>query len=188
MEESTGHYHCIQLMWHIQDDILTKLKILLQYLNEKKEWDKKSFNSVFGEMYLKMGALIYREEKILYPVAYSSIGENRFRKMIHDLPEYGTSFGIKVQNTQGDKMSENLQNSENRKNELREIIGNLKNDQDIKKMKKRFSAILKDLSPEEIAEAEQALITEGVPVEEVQKLCEVHVAAFEDALTKFAAR
>lgn len=110
--------------------------------------------------------------------------ENRFGKMILDLPEYGTSFGIRVQNTKGDNMSENLQNNENRKKELREIIGNLKNDQDIKKMKTRFSAILKDLSPEEVTEAEQALIAEGIPVEEVQKLCEVHVAAFEDALTK----
>ncbi|MBF9017420.1 MULTISPECIES: DUF438 domain-containing protein [unclassified Oceanispirochaeta] len=81
-------------------------------------------------------------------------------------------------------MSESIQNKEDRKRELSEIIGNLKTDQDIPKMKKRFSTLLKDLSPEEIAEAEQALIAEGVPVEDVQKLCEIHVAAFEDSLKK----
>ena len=33
-------------------------------------------------------------------------------------------------------------------------------------------------------EERQALIEEGMPVEEVQKLCEIHVSAFEDALLK----
>jgi DUF438 domain-containing protein len=81
-------------------------------------------------------------------------------------------------------MSENINNKVERKRELSEIIGNLKSDRDIPEMKKRFSSLLKDLSPEEIAEAEQALIAEGVPVEDVQKLCEIHVAAFEDSLKK----
>jgi uncharacterized protein len=85
-------------------------------------------------------------------------------------------------------MSETIRNKEERKKALNDIIGSLKSDQDIPKMKKRFSLLLKDLSPEEIAEAEQALIAEGVPVEEVQKLCEVHVAAFEDALKKTSKR
>lgn len=79
-------------------------------------------------------------------------------------------------------MSENIRNREERKGQLKEIIKNLHDDGDIPAMKKRFREILHELSPEELAEAEQALIAEGVPVEEVQKLCEVHVAAFEDAL------
>ncbi len=85
-------------------------------------------------------------------------------------------------------MSENIRNTEERKRELSEIIGNLKSDQDIPAMKKRFATLLKDLSPEEIAQAEQALIAEGVPVEDVQKLCEIHVAAFEDSLKKSSRR
>ena len=85
-------------------------------------------------------------------------------------------------------MSENIRNTEERKRELSEIVGNLKSDQDIPAMKKRFATLLKDLSPEEIAQAEQALIAEGVPVEDVQKLCEIHVAAFEDSLKKSSRR
>lgn len=81
-------------------------------------------------------------------------------------------------------MSEQIRNHEDRKKQLREIILNLKDEKDIPGMKKRFAAILKDLSPEEVAAAEQALIEEGMAVEEVQKLCEVHVAAFEDALAR----
>jgi uncharacterized protein len=40
------------------------------------------------------------------------------------------------------------------------------------------------VSPEEIAAMEQSLIEGGVPVEHVQKLCEVHVSVFESALKK----
>ncbi len=79
-------------------------------------------------------------------------------------------------------MSELIHNADERKKELRYIITHLDSEKDIPKMKKRFSKLLADLSPEEIAEAEQALIEEGVPVEEVQKLCEIHVDAFKDGL------
>ncbi|NQT60425.1 MAG: DUF438 domain-containing protein [Bacteroidetes bacterium] len=79
-------------------------------------------------------------------------------------------------------MSELIKNADERKKELRYIITHLDSENDIPKMKKRFSKLLANLSPEEIAEAEQALIAEGVPVEEVQKLCEIHVEAFKDGL------
>lgn len=86
------------------------------------------------------------------------------------------------------KMSEFINNSSKRKAELKEIIRTLNtasdHDKAKKEMKKRFSSLLKNISPEEIAEAEQALISEGMPVEEVQKLCEIHVDAFEDTLKK----
>lgn len=79
-------------------------------------------------------------------------------------------------------MSELINNSDERKKELRYIISHLDSEKEIPKMKKRFSKLLANLNPEEIAEAEQALIAEGVPVEEVQKLCEIHVEAFKDGL------
>jgi DUF438 domain-containing protein len=89
-------------------------------------------------------------------------------------------------------MSENLNNTSARKEELKTIIKTLNaaddHGQAKREMKKRFSAVLKTLSPEEIAEAEQALIAEGMPVAEVQKLCEIHVDAFEETLNRNAGR
>jgi uncharacterized protein len=79
-------------------------------------------------------------------------------------------------------MSELIKNSDERKQELRYIITHLDSEKDIPKMKKRFSKLLANLSPEEIAEAEQALIEDGMPVEDVQKLCEIHVDAFKEGL------
>ncbi|HKL86238.1 MAG TPA: DUF438 domain-containing protein [Treponemataceae bacterium] len=85
-------------------------------------------------------------------------------------------------------MSENINNTSKRKAELKEIIRTLNtakdHDKAKKEMKKRFASLLKDISPEEIAEAEQSLISEGMAVSEVQKLCEIHVDAFEDSLKK----
>lgn len=85
-------------------------------------------------------------------------------------------------------MSELINNTAKRKAELKEIIRMLNTTDDHetakKEMKKKFSSLLKEISPEEIAEAEQALISEGMAVEEVQKLCELHVDAFEDSLKK----
>ena len=38
------------------------------------------------------------------------------------------------------------------------------------------------MGPAEIGEIEQALINEGMPVEEIQRLCDVHVAVFRESL------
>jgi uncharacterized protein len=67
---------------------------------------------------------------------------------------------------------------------LKEIVQKLHEGVDVAKVRKQFAALIKDVSPEEIAKMEQSLITEGVPVEKVQKMCDVHVAVFEDSLKR----
>ncbi len=89
-------------------------------------------------------------------------------------------------------MSENLNNNKARKEELGRIINVLNEADDYaavqKEIRKDFKKLLDTLSPEEVAEAEQALIAEGVPVEEVQKLCELHVDTFHEALKNASKR
>ncbi|MBN2049806.1 MAG: DUF438 domain-containing protein [Spirochaetales bacterium] len=200
MEDHTEAFNCTKLMWHLQDTVLAGLKDLLKMLEEPEAPDYQAFNRLFGKTFLRLGALAYREEKVLFPVVLETVPAERFDAMTRDLEEYGTSFGVdwkpyihkstatKVKNEyiskvkQEASMSEHIQNHEERKKQLKAIILGLKDEADIPLMKKRFAALLKDLSPEEIAAAEQALIDEGMPVEDVQKLCEVHVAAFQDAL------
>ena len=77
---------------------------------------------------------------------------------------------------------------EHNKELLKKILTDLREHEDIPAMKKKFHEVLKNLSPEQLSEAEQELIREGVPIEDVQKLCEVHVAAFNDALQRNARR
>ena len=81
-------------------------------------------------------------------------------------------------------MSEMIRNNEEKQKILKEIVINLHEGSNIKDVQKRFKDIIKNVSPEEIAAMEQSLIDEGVPVEHVQSLCDVHVKVFEDTLEK----
>ena len=72
--------------------------------------------------------------------------------------------------------------AEYRQQQLKEIVKDLHEGSDIKAVQRRFAQLIRNVSPEEIARMEQALIAEGVPVEQVQKVCDVHVQVFEQAL------
>lgn len=81
-------------------------------------------------------------------------------------------------------MSELLKNDKSRQEKLKEIVKELHEGSDIKAVQRRFADLIKDVSPQEIAEMEQGLIAEGIPVEQVQKVCDVHVKVFEETLGK----
>jgi DUF438 domain-containing protein len=49
-------------------------------------------------------------------------------------------------------------------------------------VKKEFADLLQGSNSAEIAELEQALIAEGMPESEIQRLCDVHVAVFRESL------
>ena len=72
----------------------------------------------------------------------------------------------------------------NKQEALKEIIKDLHNGKNFDEVKKSFSILIKDVSAEEISDMEQALINEGFPVTEIQNLCNVHAAVFEEALNK----
>jgi len=81
-------------------------------------------------------------------------------------------------------MSELFGNDDIRKKRLKEIVKSLHEGSDIKAVQKQFADLIKNVSPEEIAQMEQALIAEGVPAEHVQRLCDVHVQVFEKTLKR----
>lgn len=192
LEKYNSNMNCLKLMWHIQDSILKESKILIKII-DKEPFNFNEFNKVYGDMFSKIGKLIYREKKILFPLAASIVDKKEFQKLFLDVTELGLSFDVDIKDFNGgNSMSENINNNKERKDELNKIIkalNNAENDSSIKKkIKKDFKRLLDTLSPEEIAEAEQALIAEGVAVEEVQKLCELHVDTFNEALKKASKR
>lgn len=67
---------------------------------------------------------------------------------------------------------------------LKGIIKDLHAGVELKLLKERFQDLIKDVSPSEIAEMEQRLIEEGMPEEEIKRLCEVHVQVFKESLDK----
>lgn len=67
---------------------------------------------------------------------------------------------------------------------LKELIMQLHAGASPQEVKPRFRQLLEDTSPLEIAKIEQELIKEGVSREEIQKLCDVHMAIFREQLGK----
>ena len=79
-------------------------------------------------------------------------------------------------------MSEFINNKEYRQQELKKIIKDLHDGVPLEEVKERFTVLIKDIGPGEIAAMEQALVNEGLPESEIQRLCDVHVQVFKEAL------
>ncbi len=71
-------------------------------------------------------------------------------------------------------MSELINNSQRRKELLKHMILQLHNGEAPEMVRKRLTEILKSIPYDEVVEVEQELISEGLPVEEVLKLCDIH--------------
>ncbi|MDC2863592.1 DUF438 domain-containing protein [Bacillus sp. BP-3] len=66
---------------------------------------------------------------------------------------------------------------------LKEIIKNLHNGKSVKEVKAQFEEAVGNITVAEISKLEQALMEEeGIPVEEVQRLCSVHTAIFKGSI------
>lgn len=79
-------------------------------------------------------------------------------------------------------MSGEINNREYRQKVIRELIRDLHAGKSVDEVKGRFEAAFDGVSAEEIAQAEQALIADGLPVAEVQRLCDVHAAVFKGSI------
>jgi DUF438 domain-containing protein len=65
---------------------------------------------------------------------------------------------------------------------LKQIIRELHSGGDFAELTRRFSEVVGDVNPREIAEMEQQLVAEGLPVTEIKRLCDVHAELFRRSL------
>ena len=79
-------------------------------------------------------------------------------------------------------MSEYLNNTAKRKEALKGIIRKLHQGVPMEALRSEFGEIIAQASAADIAAAEREVIEEGLPVAEIQKLCDLHVAVFQDGL------
>lgn len=79
-------------------------------------------------------------------------------------------------------MNERLSEKDQKKEIVKDIILKLHQGLSIEEAKDRFIKEVGSITSSEIADIEQALIHEGLPPEEIKKLCNVHVLLFESAL------
>jgi uncharacterized protein len=79
-------------------------------------------------------------------------------------------------------MSEMINNREYRQKVLKELIMELHSGKGVEEVKAKFEKLIEGVSAQEISEMEQSLIMDGMPVQEVQRLCDVHAAVFKGSI------
>lgn len=79
-------------------------------------------------------------------------------------------------------MSKEINNREYRQKVIQDLIAQLHEGKTVDEVKQQFAEAFEGVSAAEISEAEQGLISEGLPVEEVQRLCDVHASIFKDSI------
>lgn len=79
-------------------------------------------------------------------------------------------------------MSAEINNREFRQQVLKELISELHDGKSVDDVKEKFAEVFGNVSAEEIAQAEQALIADGLPVTKVQRLCDVHASVFKGSI------
>jgi len=79
-------------------------------------------------------------------------------------------------------MSEALNNREYRREKLKEVIRELHAGKTVDEVKEKFAEVIDGVSPREISMLEVELVKEGLPIEEIQNLCDVHAAVFKGSL------
>ena len=79
-------------------------------------------------------------------------------------------------------MSELINNREYRQKILKELILELHDGKSVEDVRERFQELIKGVSTAEISQMEAQLIKEGMKVEEIQRLCDVHAAVFKGSI------
>ncbi len=65
---------------------------------------------------------------------------------------------------------------------VKELLKNIHRGESVEEIKKRFSDILSQISPFEIPIIEQQLVREGISIDDILKLCDLHVELFREFL------
>ncbi|MDD3999519.1 MAG: DUF438 domain-containing protein [Bacilli bacterium] len=79
-------------------------------------------------------------------------------------------------------MSELINNSEFRQKKLKELIKSLHDGKKVDDVKVEFEKHFGNVSTAEISQIEQELVKEGLPIEEIQRLCDVHASVFKGSI------
>ena len=65
---------------------------------------------------------------------------------------------------------------------LKEVIMELHDGKTVEEVKEKFADVIEGVSPLEISMMEVALVKDGLPIEEIQYLCDVHAEVFKGSL------
>lgn len=79
-------------------------------------------------------------------------------------------------------MSELINNREYRQEKLKEVIKELHAGKSVDEVRSKFAEVIEGVTAKEISLMEVELVKEGIPIEEIQRLCDVHAAVFKGSI------
>ncbi len=101
LEKRWPDFRCLAVMWSVHDDIRRHLKETLTILSEA-ERNQKQFNKIIGRIFFDLSAVIFREEKILFPHMLATLEAADWQEMLEQSlaldwpfePPQATSLGM----------------------------------------------------------------------------------------------
>lgn len=88
IESVWDDYRCLQIMWSFHDDIKRNIKSVIDLLSRKKI-ELAKFNRHVGDIFFNMQAIMFREERILFPQILATITEEQLATMNREGFEMG---------------------------------------------------------------------------------------------------
>ncbi len=94
LERSFAQHRCLQIMWSFHDDFRDSLKSLESVLQNSQP-DRQLLNKELGRLFFVIFPIIFREEQIVFPVAFNILQENDWIEMLEQSFETGWCYSIK---------------------------------------------------------------------------------------------
>ncbi len=91
LEANWKEHDCLKLMWSFHDDIRQNLKKILALLSAEN-FELKTFNTLAGLLFFNISTIIFREERILFPIMMETLNEETANQMLLELSEMGLPF------------------------------------------------------------------------------------------------
>jgi uncharacterized protein len=88
IEKSFPAYRCLQLMWSFHDDFRKSVKTILSVISQKPS-DMDTLNREMGKLFFVVLPVIFREEKVVFPVALRSLPGEVWHEMLEQCSEVG---------------------------------------------------------------------------------------------------
>ena len=95
IEKAFHEYRCLKIMWSFHDDFRKCIRNLENILTGTP--DKNRLNKELGKLFFVMFPIIFREEQIVFPVAYRSLSPADWNEMLEQSMEIGWCFNINPQ-------------------------------------------------------------------------------------------
>lgn len=91
LEQKWEDSQCVKLMWSFHDDIRNNIKRTIESLNSET-FDLKEFNVISSKVYFNMKTIIFREERVLFPIIIETIDEKELHQMLVNSKEIGYGY------------------------------------------------------------------------------------------------